>query len=187
MVTPSASAFQPTLPARGATTGFCCSPTSKASISTHAPRTGSDKLLHNASSFTQDFNPRSPHGERPVRTSNQRNAEAFQPTLPARGATGIRPKILFSKDDFNPRSPHGERHRSPKPATGSFPISTHAPRTGSDQRGDTGSHQAAEFQPTLPARGATIKQSKSKRKQTISTHAPRTGSDLLSAGLPGLI
>ena len=35
-------------------------------------------------------------------------------------------------------------------------ISTHAPRTGSDRQRKDGLHLAAGFQPTLPARGATM-------------------------------
>ena len=60
----------------------------------------------------------------------------FQPTLPARGATILVNEIV-------------ER----------FPISTHAPRTGSDI-------------------GVTTTQ---QMLQAISTHAPRTGSDQLGA------
>ena len=124
-------AFQPTLPARGAT-----------SRTTLDPRTRGN------------FNPRSPHGERP----------AQHPDSPARG-------------HFNPRSPHGERPEKPPAAHQPPEISTHAPRTGSDGRRErpktatkkisthaprTGSDvvrltpfSADKFQPTLPARGAT--------------------------------
>ena len=78
--------FQPTLPARGATRwGFAVPP--RSAISTHAPRTGSDYITIGGSHGaifqptlpargatpiggqprrrTVDFNPRSPHGERP--------------------------------------------------------------------------------------------------------------------------
>ena len=55
-------------------------------ISTHAPRTGSDRLNTLEGALQSDFNPRSPHGERQFPTVGQ--------TL---------------QDDFNPRSPHGER------------------------------------------------------------------------------
>ena len=78
--------FQSTLPARGATETPSASP-SAATISIHAPRTGSDRggrapeLCRAA-----DFNPRSPHGER----------RDFR-------ACSVRP------GNFNPRSPHGER------------------------------------------------------------------------------
>ena len=77
------------------------------------------------------FNPRSPHGERRKSSRNSFHAMRFQPTLPARGATG--------------------RRERPKTAT----ISTHAPRTGSDAQEYAASVTETEFQPTLPARGAT--------------------------------
>ncbi len=102
-------AFQPTLPARGAT--FEAHDAAReADISTHAPRTGSDKkkgfkrcrldisthaprtgsdTAHTTSiSGLNDFNPRSPHGERPNFHQENLDWVLFQPTLPARGATG---------------------------------------------------------------------------------------------------
>ena len=181
-----------------------------------------------------DFNPRSPHGERPAfcailpamkpisihapRTGSdgiQRptapTTAAFQSTLPARGAT-LSQHLTYDFDaDFNPRSPHGERqhqhqHQHPPQA-----ISIHAPRTGSDGAQKKDRHyrknfnprsphgerppcsfcarRSSEFQPTLPARGATAAESWYGDEVTISTHAPRTGSDrrtskcLHSAGL----
>ena len=78
--------FQPTLPARGATSkppktsgGF--------EISTHAPRTGSDGGVPERHRAPLNFNPRSPHGERRAPATSGRPREPFQPTLPARGAT----------------------------------------------------------------------------------------------------
>ena len=59
---------------------------------------------------------------------------------------------------FNPRSPHGER----------LPDSARLPRQ-------------AEFQSTLPARGATSAGCVPSRHNAISIHAPRTGSDLMRA------
>ena len=128
------SSFQSTLPARGAThRGRMEGPTPQR-ISIHAPRTGSDSFRALPLMYTYGisihaprtgsdstgapsrlrrryFNPRSPHGERRLPSDSGLPLYSFQSTLPARGATGIRPKILFSKDDFNPRSPHGERLR----------------------------------------------------------------------------
>ena len=63
--------------------------------------------------MTTDFNPRSPHGERLATDEERAATEAFQSTLPARGATRGRIFKLY------PRK-----------------ISIHAPRTGSD-RSDT--------------------------------------------------
>ena len=55
-------------------------------ISIHAPRTGSDKQAENTCRELMNFNPRSPHGERPQFLRS----------------AGVR---VY----FNPRSPHGER------------------------------------------------------------------------------
>ena len=62
-----------------------------ASISTHAPRTGSDIAG--------------------VRKCSAKNA--FQPTLPARGATYTTSENDILRFHFNPRSPHGERQARP--------------------------------------------------------------------------
>ncbi len=151
--------------------------TQEEAISIHAPRTGSDKtftrwgcfwrtfqstlpargatpVLSAGRSLAANFNPRSPHGERPVglpcplayRYFNPRSphgerqkvrnglpaAKPFQSTLPARGATRDAAKSGNHPGDFNPRSPHGERRCRPWHP---------APRY--------------TFQSTLPARGAT--------------------------------
>ena len=78
-------------------------------ISTHAPRTGSDRIFGATFGAINNFNPRSPHGERPIRQQRTSRTETFQPTLPARGATGLLLRLLQFRPNFNPRSPHGER------------------------------------------------------------------------------
>ena len=108
--------------------------------------------------------------------STRRNA-TFQPTLPARGAT---PQITSKSSvvaDFNPRSPHGERRRRFPSLRTRRGISTHAHRTGSDGCPALIGQFFLEFQPTLPARGATVSSRGCAVKFAISTHAPRTGSD----------
>ena len=124
--------FQPTLPARGATRGKKMK-ILNLEISTHAPRTGSDLL------------------SQPVREPERK----FQPTLPARGATPTATLWRASHRHFNPRSPHGERRSRCRRFARAYPISTHAPRTGSDTRSIQSSRGDVGFQPTLPARGAT--------------------------------
>ena len=57
-------------------------------------------------------------------------------------------------------------------------ISTHAPRTGRDERMRELLRSGVQFQPTLPARGATFALPYHSGLRKISTHAPRTGSDL---------
>ena len=190
--------FQSTLPARGATKQTS-SAISRRKISIHAPRTGSDFVRREDACSTSDFNPRSPHGERPSR----------QQSTPA-------------ASNFNPRSPHGERrhptHRRPEyrpfqstlpargatraasqsqqppaisihaPRTGSdnaeanqkfraISISIHAPRTGSDGWPPPRTAGTPLFQSTLPARGATMPSPFWLLFLPISIHAPRTGSD----------
>ena len=78
-------------------------------ISTHAPRTGSDGDTKRITKRRNDFNPRSPHGERQA------------PTRPA----------PYNRDI----STHAPRTGSDCVEVKHFPaihISTHAPRTGSD-------------------------------------------------------
>ena len=167
-------------------------------ISTHAPRTGSDACEQRRQARVADFNPRSPHGERQINGCRLPQPAAFQPTLPARGATNVLSFVdsLFNISTHAPRTgsdllfvPFHQRKR----------ISTHAPRTGSDfrlplslpaghhfnPRSPHGERQMRtqsragylKFQPTLPARGATRHQLPVLLSQAISTHAPRTGSD----------
>ena len=78
-------------------------------ISIHAPRTGSDIDEKCIDYVRRDFNPRSPHGERPLVFVALCGTVSFQSTLPARGATAIRRAVSRN-----------------------LPISIHAPRTGSD-------------------------------------------------------
>ena len=148
-------------------------------ISIHAPRTGSDVFRSIRSLDVMNFNPRSPHGERPPPRHERGITMKFQSTLPARGATCVRRwTTLRTSPHFNPRSPHGERPlptrwgewtigyfnpRSPhgeRPAAEGSPnrqtrISIHAPRTGSDGLLARILLLFTAFQSTLPARGAT--------------------------------
>ena len=106
------------------------------------------------------FNPRSPHGERPTPTPCFTPNALFQSTLPARGATARRSARRNPPWHFNPRSPHGERPRVRDAPTRAVVISIHAPRTGSDE--------------PVPV---------PEKVAGISIHAPRTGSDAPSASI----
>ncbi len=123
---------------------------------------------------THDFNPRSPHGERPsARIASRGRYLDFKSTLPARGATDVQALLRAFFVHFNPRSPHGERlcclcrwKMNPvisihAPRTGTRRksysafnayqrISIHAPRTGSDGLGVTGFSLARNFNPRSP-------------------------------------
>ena len=168
-------------------------------ISIHAPRTGSDATNHGSCFPSSNFNPRSPHGERPSpHCARACPAAIFQSTLPARGAT--RAEIIRRPPNtyFNPRSPHGERpgngkgqkhieiFQSTLPARGATRSPECVYSKSSFQstlpaRGAT--HTVAldivaiQFQSTLPARGATLYRIAASFLAMISIHAPRTGSD----------
>ena len=80
-------------------------------ISTHAPHAGSDPTVPTCSGTWCYFNPRSPCGERHPRMYPKFSPKLFQPTLPMRGATSLRPGHCITPN-----------------------ISTHAPHAGSDKR-----------------------------------------------------
>ena len=159
-------------------------------------------MLIMAFGVADDFNPRSPHGERQAVLIASTCCLVFQPTLPARGATEMEQEYIYDANDFNPRSPHGERPVPRHVRVSAVLISTHAPRTGSDGASRINSSKVSAFQPTLPARGATervvVRAAKpmpfqptlpargatprpggDEGRREISTHAPRTGSDAL--------
>ena len=147
-------------------------------ISIHAPRKGSDARARRVTAATNNFNPRSPQGER-------RSEAAL---TPAAGG------------HFNPRSPQGERRPPARRLPREVAISIHAPRKGSDRLHEAQQVRPVGFQSTLPARGATFRNVSSiylkryfnprspqgerprlerrhGRPAGISIHAPRRGSD----------
>ena len=99
--------FQPTLPARGATP-VLQTKNANLNISTHAPRTGSDLFGMMPKEEKSNFNPRSPHGERPLIVTLSFQMWDFNPRSP-HGERPVNERIYDVQQDFNPRSPHGER------------------------------------------------------------------------------
>ena len=162
--------FQSTLPARGATHA------QKAvvltlPISIHAPRTGSDTVLAPSRTQSNDFNPRSPHGERLRLHQRRRFQLLFQSTLPARGATGHWVLTASTKQfqstlpargataggcnnprlahDFNPRSPHGERRFQIKQRASPRNFNPRSPH-GERQVSNQARHLTGHFNPRSP-------------------------------------
>ena len=80
--------------------------------------------------------------------------------------------------DFNPRSPYGER---PLRRQISVTRSNFNPRSPYGERPECVGEGAfdAQFQSTLPLRGATQPRELTGERKTISIHAPLTGSDAL--------
>ena len=150
--------------------------TSPIDISIHAPRVGSDGYVavfrDDENDFNprspcgerrsarqdcqqgSDFNPRSPCGERLFTTHILRHLVRFQSTLPVWGATHDRRLGGRQCQNFNPRSPCGERPL--------IAVLTPAERS---------------FQSTLPVWGATPHCDLAAVEGKISIHAPRVGSD----------
>ena len=101
-----------------------------------------------------DFNPRSPHGERHPAEGDAAEREGY----------------------FNPRSPHGERRSRSLLRYANNTISIHAPRTGSDN----GTIQIAKLMWIsihAPRTGSDRQPLALGEELHISIHAPRTGSD----------
>ncbi len=148
--------FQSTLPARGATSPV-----------------GYQEF------FIANFNPRSPHGERPTRAHGGWRTSYFNPRSP-HGERQSQQPVELRLSYFNPRSPHGERHVlwCRLVIRQDFnPRSPHGERLQRDYHGALD----IVFQSTLPARGATVRHNTGLHSQGISIHAPRTGSDEDSA------
>ena len=78
-------------------------------ISTHAPRTGSDRLRRDAFPSGRYFNPRSPHGERRNDGYTDGDACWISTHAPRTGSDFAFSRLLPKSENFNPRSPHGER------------------------------------------------------------------------------
>jgi len=66
-----------------------------AEISIHAPHAGSGVISWTAIVDTDDFNPRSPCGERQGRLSAEDAMKIFQSTLPMRGAAISSPRFHY--------------------------------------------------------------------------------------------
>ncbi len=168
-------------------------------ISIHAPLAGSDGKGEGCQQYYQDFNPRSPCGERPFQNGTGVFRVLFQSTLPLRGATGshnslhsvsyisIHAPLAGSDDphgdslsgvqDFNPRSPCGERQSSSLSFSN---LANFNPRSPCGERLLTSlsPNSRSGFQSTLPLRGATRKVIYFSYLQSISIHAPLAGSDV---------
>ena len=122
-------------------------------ISIHAPLTGSDMDLLRGGSSRNDFNPRSPYGERHNALFAFFGPAVFQSTLPLRGATSILAFDILTEA-----------------------ISIHAPLTGSDCR-PNGQAQNGRISIHAPLTGSDRIRLAQEKTRNISIHAPLTGSD----------
>ena len=172
------SAFQSTLPGWGAT---ICSLSRSMTVlfQSTLPGWGATRRRQQTVTLRQNFNPRSPDGER------------LQPVR----------RYLKAWLNFNPRSPDGERPDRSQDRLHLWQISIHAPRMGSDRppsqrltpiphfnpRSPDGERPTVVyetlalqlFQSTLPGWGATTVVLIGRPFVVISIHAPRMGSDYI--------
>jgi len=162
--------------------------------------------------LVQDFNPRSPCGERRGQYGNRGKGENISIHAPHAGSGVFCKTARFSDTDFNPRSPCGERPMEKTNQTTICAISIHAPHAGSGMSLNVLSHRSAsyfnprspcgerpsnwrsttgstEFQSTLPMRGAACIIPSAYIHHIISIHAPHAGSGLSDTvkGYYGLI
>ena len=104
-------------------------------ISIHAPHAGSDFQSGLQMTFGEDFNPRSPCGERLSAAVSKVVSSKFQSTLPMRGAT-VGVQLFHALDRISIHAPHaGSDATSLAAVQRSFAISIHAPHAGSDLPG----------------------------------------------------
>ena len=123
------------------------------------------------------FNPRSPCGERRQCEHENILHNAFQSTLPVRGATLCKGEENTKADKFQSTLPvRGATHTALR-LYFCFRISIHAPRAGSDDERRRRGLRLHRFQSTLPVRGATPCAKDCPDRSAISIHAPRAGSD----------
>ena len=129
-----------------------------------------------------DFNPRAPRGARLVPEGIPHGQRRISTHAPREGRDCWTAYASRRRAYFNPRAPRGARHSQTSPDGRRRSISTHAPREGRDAhsrlscghvqnfnpRAPRGarlvklSHGVglAGFQPTRPARGATIRRAR---------------------------
>ena len=188
--------FQSTLPAWGETERGRIRHAERG-ISIHSPRMGRDIPNSPPVFAVTDFNPLSPHGERPAQRAARGGAGLFQSTLPAWVET-VGPYSDQSPAPFQSTLPAWGETRAAGFLWLLRPISIHSPRMGRDMGlkldfgdplfqstlpawGETGNQyialQVAKFQSTLPAWGETRGLVLPARAQGISIHSPRMGRD----------
>ena len=140
-------------------------------------RAGSD--VKSALRLTPDiyFNPRSPCGERPSAADWTSPSDAFQSTLPVRGATAA----AYAGRDTGTISIHAPRAGSDGSVSGDNIVGIHFnPRSPCGERPVSPMETRLDtiFQSTLPVRGGDMILYKKSWIVMISIHAPRAGSDI---------
>ena len=133
------SGFQSTLPVGGATVK-CSRGYVVHRISIHAPRGGSDSFGAGRQNKGDDFNPRSPWGERQHGPVQPDGCQNFNPRSPW-GERLARSPFALKKQIFQSTLPVGGATVTNLRTCAIWRISIHAPRGGSDKRTFAGKMQ----------------------------------------------
>ena len=149
LVPQRAEQFQSTLPAWGETKE-CRRKTDEHGISIHSPRMGRDVELVHEGRLLVDFNPLSPHGERPATVWALSAREKISIHSPRMGRDRIVGRSRWASANFNPLSPHGERRRSRWSAPWPKGFQSTLPAWGETIPGILGQPNAKNFNPLSP-------------------------------------
>ena len=78
-------------------------------------------------SISEDFNPRSPYGERPPFITSYIFPHTISIHAPLTGSDLVPYFLLRSQIDFNPRSPYGERPKCSAKSTQTYDFNPRSP------------------------------------------------------------
>ncbi len=149
-------------------------------VSIHALRTEGDVRYRVRELRRRCFNPRPPHGGRPLGWSEQCKDGTFQSTPSARRATARKAFYQFTSFEFQ-STPSARRATLAAPmAITQMPVSIHALRTEGDLDDGVDLHPNA-FQSTPSARRATRRYPQFVPAWVVSIHALRTEGDSRAA------
>ena len=154
----------------------------KDGISIHAPRVGSDSCDTSGGivSALDDFNPRSPCGERPAAQKKMLETYEISIHAPRVGSDELETAI-GEAEDISIHAPrvgsdhiHRHGHAAPKGFQSTLPV------WGATKAILTSLRAMVIFQSTLPVWGATQHAAPIGIVEDISIHAPRVGSDRMA-------
>ena len=123
------------------------------------------------------FNPRSPCGERPVKTTSFALSTRFQSTLPVWGATLNFGFFFAANMAFQSTLPVWGATKPSCTLGRMRPVSIHAPRVGSDTPEATSKRPMKCFNPRSPCGERLHPGRLFDLTVSVSIHAPRVGSD----------
>ncbi len=177
--------FQSTLPVRGATDALEYFSDRENDFNPRSPCGERPKSSYQMHITIQDFYPRSPCGERQLLSRSSLVSYIFLSTLPVRGATQSNisraPSYRAFLSTLPVRGATGGSWSRKREPTNFYPRSP----CGERRTNNYSSSNYAVFLSTLPVRGATAKTLLLIVIVIISIHAPRAGSDQFNKAIDG--